>query len=351
VVRGAVGLREASYPTPAERHALFERLARDVGALPGVASAAVAGLTPFTGSTAVRPVEGEGANELGQVVVNTVGEGYFATLAIPLSRGRDFTRDDAYGGEPVAIVSESVAATLWPGQDPLGRALRLHPFVMLGAPPGEPGAFHRVVGVAGDVQREVGGIPAGDLYLTYRQASPLWMAVVARTAPGAPPVVSAIDAVVRDLDPEVPFYGVAHLEDAVAGAAAPTRFLASVFGGFAAFAFLLAILGLYGVIAYAARQRRRDVAIRMALGADRDSVVALFLVSGLSVAVVGVVLGSAGGVLLGRALRTQLHGVEPGDWPTQVGLGAALLVTATLASWLPARGAARADPMGALREE
>jgi putative ABC transport system permease protein len=141
------------------------------------------------------------------------------------------------------------------------------------------------------------------------------------------------------------------LEEAVGTALAPTRFLATLLAGFSTFALLLAVLGLYGVIAYAARQRRRDVAIRIALGADRAEVAGLFLRQGMRVALAGVVLGTAGGYLLGRALAGQLHGVAPGDPATHAALAALLLVTAAAAVWIPARRAAAAEPMRVLREE
>jgi ABC-type antimicrobial peptide transport system permease subunit len=175
--------------------------------------------------------------------------------------------------------------------------------------------------------------------------------VVARAPPGSASLVPAIEGVLRDLDPEVPLAGVVQLDEAVEAAAAPTRFMAILLSGFSAFAFLLAVVGLYGVIAYAARERRRDIAIRMALGADRSQVVGLFLSSGMAIAAAGVVLGLGGGLVLSRALEGQLHGVTPGDPATLALLAGALLATALAAVWIPARGAARSDPMEVLREE
>ena len=157
--------------------------------------------------------------------------------------------------------------------------------------------------------------------------------------------------VLRGLDPEIPLSSVLRIDEAVQEARAPTRYLAWLLVGFSSFALLLAVVGLYGVVSYAARQRQRDVAIRMALGADRGSVTGLFLREGLRMVAVGIALGTLGGYLLGRALEGQLHGVAPGDVSTHLALAGLLGLTATVAVWLPARRAARSDPMGVLREE
>jgi putative ABC transport system permease protein len=350
VVTGEVGLREASYPDAAERHAFFDRLVARMRELPGVEAAAITAAAPFTNTFETGTVEGEQAPAFAEAVSGMVGDGYFQAMGIPILRGRDFGPSDDAGSEPVAIVSESLADELWPGQDPLGRGVRDVARSWVTAPP-EPEPFRRVIGVVGDIEREVGGVEGGDVYRPYRQASRLWMDVIARARPGAPPLVPAIEGVLRDLDPEVPLAGVVQLEEAVEAAAAPTRFMATLLSGLSAFAFLLAVVGLYGVIAYAARERRRDIAIRMALGADRSQVVGLFLSSGMAIAAAGVVLGLGGGVVLSRALEGQLHGVRPGDPATLALLAGALLATALAAVWIPARGAARSDPMEVLREE
>jgi ABC-type antimicrobial peptide transport system permease subunit len=153
------------------------------------------------------------------------------------------------------------------------------------------------------------------------------------------------------MDPEVPLATVSELSEAVRRALAPSRFTAALLVGFSGFAVLLAVLGLYGVMAYAGRQDRREVAIRMALGADRSRVTGHYLRHGLVMVATGVALGSSGGLLLARALEGQLHGVSAFDVPTHVSVAVGLLATATLAVWLPARQASGAAPMGVLREE
>jgi predicted permease len=356
VVRGQVGIRQAAYADDGARIAFFDRLIDGVRALPEVESAALVSAVPFTtrfGTTPVgtQPAAG-GATRRSEAVGYVAGEGWFGLMGIAITAGRDFSRADVVGGEPVAIVSDALANRLWPGDNPVGRYLRTLPRLD-GAMAEEPGPWLRVVGVVADARREVGGLPPGDLYTSLRQSGRFWMHVVARARAGTDTerVLPAIEDVLHRIDPVVPLSSPLALETAVRDATAPTRFLAVLLAGFSAVAVLLAVMGLYGVIAYAARQRRRDVAIRMALGADRAEVAGLFLRQGMAVVLAGVALGTAGGYALGRALAGQLHGVGPGDPLTHAALAGLLVVTAGAAVWLPARRASAAEPMRVLREE
>ena len=181
----------------------------------------------------------------------------------------------------VVVISESLAEQLWPGRDALGRRIRSEPFLPPGAPE-EPQPWATVVGVVSDVTKGVGGTDVGDLYWSFSQGAPLWMNLVIRRTNGSwasankGELIDQVESVLADLDPNVPFSAVRNLPEAVESATAPTRFLAVLFAVFASLALLLAIVGLYGVMAYAARQARKDVAIRMALGADARDVRLLF---------------------------------------------------------------------------
>ena len=163
--------------------------------------------------------------------------------------------------------------------------------------------------------------------------------------------MSQLEAVVADVDLNVPLSTVRDLEDAVAGAIAPSRFMALLFGTFAAFALMLSVVGLYAVMAYSAREQRRDVAIRMALGATTSSVTRLFYRQGIILLAGGLAAGAVGGRFLGAALAGQLHGIEPDDPATLIAVAALLGSTALAAVWLPARRAAAASPMVVLRQE
>jgi putative ABC transport system permease protein len=353
VARGLVGLRQASYPESQARIHLFSELARRAAELPTVEAAGLASSGVFATRFDPRPAEGRrpGGPSYAQAVSWLVDEGYFAVMDIRVLRGRGFTAEDGEGAEGVAVVSESLARDLWGESDPIGRGIRLPPVIMPGAASPDPGPWLRVVGVVEDVVREVGGVRSGDVYRSYRQAGPSWMNVIVRHRPGTPSVVADLEDIVHELDPEVPLSEVIPLEEAVDRAMEPTRYLAGLLAGFSAFALLLAVVGLYGVVSYATRQRRRDVAIRMALGANGRSVVTLFVRQGLAVVAVGVAFGTGGGVLLGRGLEGQLHGVTPHDPLTYVALAGLLALTTGTAVLLPARSASASDPMGVLREE
>lgn len=358
VTRGEVGLRRAGYPEPEQRIAFFETVTERVRSLPDVEAAALTSSAPFVGTIDPSPVEGEEAGDAARrarVTISAVGDGYFGAMAIPTLRGRDFGVGDAAGAAPVAIVSRSTAERLWPGGDALGRRVRTLPEVepgrRLGYP--EPGAWHTVVGVVDDVTRDLRVASDGQVYVPYRQQAGFWMSLLVRRRPAAgdAAVADGVERVLAGLDPDIPFSSRSELDDLVSEARAPTRFMAWLLGGFSGFASLLSLMGLYGVVAYAARQRSRDVAIRMALGADAGSVTALFLRQGLVVVLAGVALGALGGLALGRALAGDLRGVSPEDPLTHGAVAAVLVLTATAAVWAPARQASRAAPMGVLREE
>ena len=353
VVRGTMGLREASYPDAADRVAVFTRLRDRLAEVPGVEEVGLASMALFGTRFTTRRVEASPDDGLvgAEAVWWTVGERYFDALEIPVLRGRTFTASDAAGAEPVALVSESLARDLWGESDPVGRRIRTAPAGSPGMPPPEPGPWLRVVGVVADVQRGVEERPAGDLYRTYRQEDASWMNALVRFHDDPAGRLPELQEAVADIDPEIPLANVQHLAVVVDEALGPTRYVAGLLAGFSAFALLLAVLGLYGVVSYAVRQRTKDVAIRMALGADRGSVTSMFLRQGLAVVGSGIVAGTLGGVALGRALEGELHGVRPGDPATHAVLAAVLGVGAMLAVWIPARRAAGADPMGVLREE
>jgi hypothetical protein len=285
--------------------------------------------------------------ETARAVRWTVDGDYFATLGIPILRGRTFDRRDIPGAEPVVVVSARLAAMLWPGESPIGRRVRWHGF------DGMPEIWRRVVGVVGDVQGELRRDTPGDIYEPFRQSAPQWVTIWARGAGAEPPLVLADDVrtVLGGLDPEAPFHNVVEMQSAVRSALAPSRDLAVLLTAFAGFAFLLAVLGLYGVVSYAARRSRRAVAIRMALGADASAVTGGFLRDALLVTAIGLAVGSAAGLAFAQAIAGQLHGVGPRDPWTHGGLAAALALASVVATWVPARSAARSDPASILREE
>jgi len=346
-----VGLTSEGSRDLPHRIAFFEALAREISDAHGVTSVGLVRGAPFDARLVTRAVETDdgGAATLPEVVPQVVSPGYFSTLGLTPSRGRLITDEDDAGTTPVAVVSESLARLVWPGTSPVGRRIRFSAWRM----PEQtetPGRWFTVVGVVPDVVDGVEGARP-TMYVPFKQAPLGWMALVTRSRPGASVPVRDVRAALTRLDPDVPIYAHRSLTEAVSRARAPARFFAGLLGGFAAFALLLAVLGLYGVAAYAARLRRRDVAVRMALGARRTAVEGLFMRRSLAVVAVGLAVGAVGGQLLGRQLNGQLYGVSGGDPLTAAGVAALLLVTAVIAVWVPARRAARTDPALVLREE
>ena len=286
----------------------------------------------------------------------TVGEGaaqvadnrYFETMGIEVLRGRSFTADDVLGAPEVVMVSEALAGALWPGQDPIGRRLRGRPFDMSEE---EVPPWATVIGVVGDVAKGVGTFDGGDVYWAHSQADTRWMNLVIRTRASLRDLVPEVERVVAGLDPDVPLSAVRDVSEAVATAVSPSRFLAVLFAVFAGSALVLAVVGLYGVMAYAARQARKHVAIRMALGAGAADVRRLFLRDAMVVLGSGLATGLLIARALGTALEDQLHGIGPGDPGTLGTVAAVLAASALAATWLPLRRVSSVEPMKVLREE
>ncbi len=349
IFRGNIGLPQVGYPEAEDRIGFFERVAASSSSVPGVESVAMGTAVPWNPLSGL-PIEAE-SGARGEGVDVLADERYFEVLGIDLVQGRTFSSGDVLGGELVAIVSERLAADLWPGLDPLGRRLRIGPSRTPARDPPESRPWTSVVGVVADVWRGVGQEDIGGLYRVYRQDAPRFLNLVVRRQAGVGLLVPEIQAVIAEVDPEVALYNVYELDDRVQQAMAPSRFMAALFGTFAALALVLSVVGLYAVMAYAAREHRNDVAIRMALGATSSSVAGLFLRQAIVLLAGGLAAGAVGGRFLGAALAGQLHGIEPDDPATLIAVTALLGGTALAAAWLPARRAAGVSPMIMLRDE
>ena len=282
-----------------------------------------------------------------------VTPGYFDTLRTPLRAGRGFAAADGREAPKVMIVSETFARLAWPGGDPIGKRVAC----CEGTPQGP--VWKEVVGVAADT-RSSG--PAYDVmpefYLPLEQApADAWrwiqrrFTLVARADGMAPEaVIGGLRAALKDVDPAVPLYDVASMEERHSGTLAEARFQAGLLGAFAASALVLTAVGLYGVIAFGVAQRTREIGVRMALGASAGSVVRLVAAHTARVALPGTAFGLAGAWAAGRALSSLLHGVGPHDPWSLVTAAAVLLAVAACASAVPARRAAGVDPTRALAE-
>ncbi len=345
------GASEKSYPELAQQRRYVEELVSRVAALPGVDSAAAVTLRPLWGTVGMDwpfTIEGQSAKDAERnplLNFETVTPDYFRTMGIPLTQGRPFDEHDRDGQPGVAIVSDALARRYWPGQDPIGKRLKI---------PLPPTAYHNawltVVGVAGDARYRELTATRLDLYMPHRQSDHRPHHVVVRTRGETTGLSAAILATLRELDPEQPAPRVVAMTDVVHDALAGPRFAARVLTAFALVALSLAALGLYGLIAYAVGRRTREIGVRVTLGARPLDVARLVVREGLWPAALGVALGLAGALAAARLVSKLLFGVGPTDALTLAEASLLLLLVAALASALPARRALRMKPSVALRE-
>ena len=328
---------------------LYRGLMERVQALPGVRSAALAeNLTPAPGGSRLN-AEGKdiGLPAIAEVEfdLNAISPGYFRTIGMPLVRGRDFEGDAAItdGIDPV-IVNETLAARLWPGEEPLGKRFKL-------GGPSSP-VQQEVIGVARDGKYRSLSEPAtGYLYRRLRRLHESEVVLIVRTAGDPAAILPVLKHLVAQTAPSAPVYGMKTLEEHVSILLLPARLAAWLVGLFGGLALGLAALGLYGLISFAVAQRTREIGVRMALGAQPADVLRLVIRQGMKLIVSGMALGLAAAFSLTWIVRGLLHGVGSTDLPTFFSVAVLLAGVALLACWLPARRAARTDPMEALRYE
>jgi predicted permease len=349
-----VSLPPAIYQADAIR-AYADRLLERLAGLPGVQGVALASDFPLDGSSSATLVTPEGqepvlGNRGIRVYRHAVSAGYFGALGIPIVAGRPLDAGDTNSAAPAVVISEKMARRHFPGGSPIGRRLKL----------GRPGATSRwmtIVGVAGEVRhRSLVADPLTnpddpDIYvpLAQRPARNLSIVVRANVDPGA--LAAPLRSAVASIDPDVPAFGFSAASAFVGAQTSNARFGAALMGLFGGLALLLAALGVHGVVSYGVARRRREIGVRLALGARRRQVVGLVLGEALALAAAGVAVGVVAAAALARLLHSLLYGVAPIDPPT-FGVAAGVLVAAAAAAaWLPARRAARVDPMAALRSE
>ncbi len=337
------------YPLADKGPELYHRLIENLQSIPGVTNAAVSSGIPFgAGNYARHPMITTEASVLppGTAVPidwRSVSSGYFDTMRIPMLRGRTFTDADVKTSQLVMIVSQSTAQKFFGDADPIGKQLR---------PSAKPEIAFTIVGVVGDVRDQALNQQTPTLYyaIPQRGSWPL-MDIVVRTDGSPEALLPSIRQRIHEMDSGLALANVNTMDQWLSNSAAQPRLNTVLLTSFAAVALLIAAIGIYGVLAYSVNQRTREIGLRMALGATPRSVLQLIVSQGMKVVLIGVGIGLAGGLALGRAVSSLMFGVQVRD-PATFSLVAVVLTAVALAACIiPARRAARVDPMVALREE
>jgi predicted permease len=349
LLTGRVTLQGDAYQTVTQRSAFYDALIARLRTLPSVEGADAStngGLNRALG------IVGRPAPEtaLGPVNVEDVSPGYHATMGIALRRGRSLATTDVETSLPVALVNEALVQLYFRDEDPIGKQVRL-------VEHGGAVRWLTIVGTTGNVagltmfNKMAPGPAAPLVYRPLTQSAGGSAELAIRTRGGSDDLARALAREVAALDPDVPVHDVKTMERRVADSTAHPRFRAIVLSGFAGLALLLAALGIYGLLANAVSQRRREMAVRIAVGAERRAVLALVLRQGLTLTVIGAILGIVAALWVTRLLTTMLYGVTPADPLTLVAVVLLLLGVGLLASYVPARRAAAVDPLTALRQD
>ena len=357
VLTETLGVSRAKFGQPLQQAHFFQRVLERVRSLPGVVSAGVVDAIPLGGNGSHQPIAVEGypslpMSEQPEVDVRLISAGYVSALQIPVLRGRDFGDSDIAGRPATILISASLAHQFWPNENPLGKHITLTFF---------PGVAREVVGVVGDVKGDSldQDRPPAALYLPLPQLAPpaqgSWesfpMTLVVRSSSHPASLVSAVASAVQDVDREIPIRDVQTMDELVASSLTQQRFNLLLLGAFAGLALLLAAIGIYSVLSYSVRRRIQEIGVRLALGATLSDIFRMIVVEGMKPTMIGVTLGAAGALALGRVMASFIYGIQPTDPLTFVAVAATLALVALLASVIPAFRAAKVDPMVALRYE
>ncbi|HEY8019951.1 MAG TPA: ABC transporter permease [Thermoanaerobaculia bacterium] len=360
VLTARVDLPIHKYSERSQWVGFYERLLSQMSAVPGVRTAAVSSLLPLTERAPQSWVLAKGMpipapDKAIFTVYQAVSPGYFDAMRVPLLRGRAFDARDREETRPVAIVDETLADGFWPGRSPVGQLVA---FEFGGTPAAPEPKWRQIVGVVRHVRHSHLDAEAQvELYVPLRQP-PLWfqpqwpgMAVVVRSGSDPLALAAWLRHEVLAIDPDLPLHEIRSMEEIVGAELARRRLVASVLGGFATLALLLATVGLYGLISYTVSRRTNEIGVRMALGASPGKVLGMVLRQALVLSILGIAIGVPTALAMGRLASSLLYGVTAADPWIFVTAPMFLLQVAILASYVPARNATRVDPADALRRE
>ena len=351
LLTASVDLPDARYKTSEQRVQFFQKLTEQTAAIAGVEQASISSSFYLAGSNvlAVEGREFSPEHSSFNVAQQTVEDNFFDMMGVPLLQGREFISEDRLKTQQVAIVNQELADKYFPNQDPIGQQIKL-------AKPESKEPWLTIVGVAGNVKttsvfQEMGYIIKPAVYRPLSQNPPTSISLLMRTHRDANALGSPLQKLVRSLDDEVTLSDVKTMQDRLYDLQAEPRFRTILLSGFAGVALLLAALGIYGLLMQSVIRRTREIGIRMALGASRNSVTRIILRQTFTTVLIGVALGLMATVLLARFAAGLLYEVRPGNPEVLAGVSLLLLIIAIFASYIPARRATRIDPLQALRNE
>ena len=339
----------ATWPSDSARREWTQKVLPLVRTMPGVDHAAFANVLPLGQNDWGTRIVGETGTRTDperplRANFTEVSPGFFAALGVPLRSGRDFTDSDAAGGESVVIVNQSLAKTLWPGEDPLGKRLKtVHDERKRG--------WRTVVGVVTNIPQNLGDDDRVEqaMFVPHQQEPDQSMTWVLHTNGDPHSLATPLRQLMKQHAPDVPLTEVRSMHEAVQFALWTRRLFGSLMGVFAVLALIIAAVGLYGVMAYSVAQRTQEIGIRMALGAQARDVVGMVVNQALGLTLLGIGIGFAAAFALTRLMTSVLFGVTATDPPTYIGVVLILALSSVLAAWVPAHRATRVDPMRVLR--
>jgi len=347
---GGIGLPPAQYPDPASRERFAQRLQTELQTASGVEAVSITGAVPLSGNSSGAPyARADGnpvpVNQRPIGLIRSISPGYFRTLGIPLLSGRDFTEQDKVDSPFVVILSNSTAKKLFPNENPIGHQM------LFGTDNGN-GLQAEIVGVVADVRsQQLAKTNDVEFYRPWPQRSAPFLNILVRSAIKPEATAGIVRAALNKIDNGLPILRPNTLEAIVTRSLGQERLTMTLLGVFAGIALLLALVGIYGAVAYTVEQRTGEIGVRMALGAQTQDVLRLVVKQGMNPVLLGLVIGLAATFAVGRLLTAQLYQISPHN-PLLLGATAIVLaLAALLACLIPARRASHVDPIIALRSE
>jgi len=346
-----IDLPQAKYTEAEQRAGFYDRLTERLASLPGVDKVGAVTPMPLTGRGFVLTfyVEGEPIPEPNKEAhsnIRVVNDDYFDAMQIPLRRGRFFNRADAFEAPNVAVINESCLTRFFPDQDPLGQRITFDD------PEDEDVTWMTIVGVVGDVHHEsLAEATDPEIYWSYAQRPMDSTTLVLRTAGPTATLTAPLRAAISEIDSELPIYRVRALQDIVDLSVAQPRFTSLLWGLFAGLALLLAVIGVYSVLSYTVSQKRREIGVRLALGAERFEILQMILRGGMTLVLIGLAAGLLAAFLASNLLRTMVYSISPNDVSSFALAAFVLASVGVLACVIPALRATRVDPVVVLRDE